>query len=91
MATRPQGNAQDARRRNQAALRDAGFFVSANISTTRYLLKGVLEPHQVVAVEGIGGPNAKTPFRVSQVTHVINGIGHFMDAKIETNVQLPDS
>lgn len=91
MRTRPQGNAQDARRRNGAALRDAGFFVGADISTTRHLLKSVLEPHQVVAVEGIGGANARTPFRVSQVIHVINGIGHFMDAKIETNVQLPDS
>ena len=91
MTSRPQGNAQDGRRRNQAALRDAGFFVSAEISTTRYLLNGVLEPHQVVAVEGIGGQNGATPFRVRQVTHVINGIGHFMDATIETNTQLPDS
>lgn len=90
MTTRPQGNAQDARRRNEAALRDAGFFVAADISTTRYMLGGVLEPHQVVAVEGIGGANGKTPFRVASVTHVINGIGHFMDARIETNVQLPD-
>ncbi len=89
MATRPQGNATDARRRNQAALRDAGFFVHADISTTRYLLGGVLEPHLVVAVEGIGGANGRTPFRVASVTHVINGIGHFMDARIETNVQLP--
>jgi hypothetical protein len=91
MATRPQGNAQDARRRNEAALRDAGFFVSAEISTTRHLLKNVLEPHQVVVVEGIGGANGRTPFRVKQVTHVINGIGHFMDATIETNAQVPES
>jgi hypothetical protein len=91
LTTRPQGNSQDARRRNQAALRDAGFFVSADISTTRYLLNDVLEPHVVVTVEGIGGLNGKTPFRVAHVTHVINGIGHFMDAKIETNVQLPQS
>ena len=91
MATRPQGNAQDVRRRNQAALRDAGFFVSAEISTTRHLLKNVLEPHLVVAVEGIGGANARTPFRVKQVTHVINGIGHFMDATIETNAQVPEN
>jgi hypothetical protein len=89
MTPRPQGNAQDSRRRNQAALRDAGFFVSATLSTTRYMLKNLLEPHQVVAVEGVGGANGKTPFRVSSVTHVINGINHFMDAEIETNVQLP--
>ncbi|WP_296425907.1 hypothetical protein [Yoonia sp.] len=89
MATRPRGTAQDMRRSNQAALRDAGFFVSAEISTTRHMLGGILEPHQVVAVAGIGGENARTPFRVARVTHVINGVNHFMDAKIETNVQLP--
>lgn len=90
MTPQPQGNMQDSRRRNAAALRDAGFFVSATLSTTRHMLKDLLEPHQVVAVEGIGGANGKTPFRVSSVTHVINGINHFMDAEIETNVQLPD-
>lgn len=92
MTPRPQGNASEARRRNEAALRDAGFFVSAQISTTRYMLGDVLEPHQIVAVEGIGGSNGKTPFRVKSVTHVINGINHFMDAELETNVQLdPDA
>ncbi len=90
MTPRPQGNAQEARRRNRAALRDAGFFVSAEISTTRHMLGDLLEPHQVVAVEGVGGANGRTPFRVASVTHVINGVGHFMDAEIETNVQLPD-
>jgi hypothetical protein len=86
---RPQSGARNLRRRSEAALRDAGFFVSADVSTTRYLLKNVLEPHQVVAVEGLGGVNARTPFRVKSVTHVINGIGHFMDAVIETNAQIP--
>jgi hypothetical protein len=89
MQPRPLSGARNIRRRSEAALRDAGFFVSANISTTRYLLKNVLEPHQVVAMEGLGGANARTPFRVKSVTHVINGIGHFMDAVIETNVQNP--
>jgi hypothetical protein len=86
---RPQGGASHARRQSESALRDAGFFVSAELSTTRHLLKGVLEPHQIVAVEGLGGANGRTPFRVKSVTHVINGIGHFMDAVIETNVQQP--
>ena len=89
MRPRPASGQRNLQRRSEAALRDAGFFVSANISTTRHLLKNVLEPHQVVAVEGIGGQNGQTPFRVKSVTHVINGIGHFMDAVIETNAQLP--
>lgn len=89
MTPRPQSGASRTRQRSEAALRDAGFFVSAEISTTRHMLKSVLEPHQVVAVKGIGGANGRTPFRVKSVTHVINGIGHFMDGVIETNVQIP--
>lgn len=88
---RPQSGARNMRRRTEAALGDAGFFVSAEISTTRYLLKDVVEPHQVVAVAGIGDDNDRTPFRVKSVTHVINGIGHFMDGEIETNAQIPDN
>lgn len=89
MAPRPQGDAQTARTINEAALREAGFFVKAEISTTRYLLTDVLEPHQIVGVEGIGGANGATPFRVAEVVHVINGIAHMIDAKLETNVQIP--
>lgn len=89
MSPRPQGNAQTARRRNAAALREAGFFVSAECSTTRHLLRDVLRPHQIVGVDGLGGSNASTPFRVKSVVHVINGNGHYMDAELETNVQIP--
>ena len=84
----PQGNAQAGRTINEAALREAGFFVKAEVSTTRYLLKNVLEPHQLVAVEGVGEPSGTVPFRVAEVTHVINGIAHFMDAKLETNARV---
>jgi len=84
----PQGNAQAGRTINEAALREAGFFVKAEVSTTRYLLRNVLEPHQLVAVEGVGEPSGTVPFRVAEVTHVINGIAHFMDAKLETNARV---
>jgi hypothetical protein len=84
----PQGGASETRRVNMAALREAGFFVKAEISTTAHLLRAVLLPHQVVAVEGVGGRNGTTPFLVAEVTHVINGVGHFMDAKLETNAEV---
>jgi hypothetical protein len=87
---RPQGNAQATRTINQAVLREAGFYVKAEVATTRYLLGSVLEPHQVVAVEGLGGPNGTTPFRVESVTHVINGQAHFMQAKLATNAEVPE-
>ncbi len=88
MPPQPQGDGQDARTISEAALREAGFFVKAEISTTRHLLKRVLEPHQVVAIEGLGGANAATPFRVAEVVHVINGAEHYMDAMLETNAQV---
>ncbi|MEM9140508.1 MAG: hypothetical protein AAGB15_11835 [Pseudomonadota bacterium] len=85
----PQGDAQTARRINEAALREAGFFVKGELSTTRYLLRDVLQPHQIIAVEGLGQASGNVPFRVAEVTHVVNGMGHFMDAKIETNAEVP--
>jgi hypothetical protein len=85
---RPQGDAQTARLVNAAALREAGFFVKAELSTTRHMLQSVLEPHQVIAVEGLGQASGRVPFRVSEVVHVINGMAHFMDAKIETNAEV---
>ena len=85
---RPQGDAQNARDINAAALREAGFFVKGEVSTTRHLLRNILEPHQIIAVEGLGQASGNVPFRVAEVTHVINGMAHFMDAKIETNAEV---
>lgn len=90
MPPQPEGNAQTGRTINQAALREAGFFVKAEVSTTRYLLTDVLQPHQVVAVEGVGESSGTVAFRVAEVTHVINGLAHFMDAKLETNARMSD-
>ncbi|MEP5807672.1 MAG: hypothetical protein ABJ310_19620, partial [Roseobacter sp.] len=85
---RPQGDAQTVRQINAAALREAGFFIKGEVSTTRYLLRDILEPHQIVAVQGLGQSSGNVPFRVAEVTHVINGMAHFMDAKIETNAEV---
>lgn len=85
-----QGNAGSARTVAEAALREAGFFVTADVSTTRHLLEGVLTPHQIIRVRGIGNANERTPFQVTEVVHVINGASHYMDAKLRTNVQIPE-
>lgn len=85
---RPQGDAQTTRDINAAALREAGFYVKGEVSTTRHLLRNILEPHQIITVEGLGQAAGNVPFRVAEVTHVINGIGHFMDARIETNAEI---
>ncbi|MEM7667683.1 MAG: hypothetical protein AAF317_00850 [Pseudomonadota bacterium] len=87
----PQGDSQTARTINAAALREAGFFIKGELSTTRYLLNAILEPHQIIEVKGLGAPSGGAPFRVAEVVHVINGINHFMDAKIETNAEINDA
>jgi hypothetical protein len=81
------GNAEDVRGRAEAALSDAGWFVTATASTTAHMLKGVLQPHDVVEVVGIG-PQHSIPFRVKKVTHVITPSDHYMDVELQSNSRI---
>jgi hypothetical protein len=79
------GDPQDTQIRGEAALTEAGWFVQATVSTTRHLLGGVLNPHDVISAVGVGPQLGRAAFRVKQVTHVINAAEHFMDAALEGN------
>ena len=79
------GEPQDTQSRGEAALTEAGRFVHASASTTRHLLGGVLAPHDVIQVVGVGPQLARTAFRVRQVTHVINAAEHLMDLQLDSN------
>ncbi len=79
------GDPQDTQTRGEAALSEAGWFVQATVSTTRHLLGGVLNPHDVITAVGVGPKLGRAAFRVKQVTHVINAAEHFMDAALEGN------
>jgi phage protein D len=81
------GNAEEARGRAEAALADAGWFVTARASTTAHMLGGVLQPHDIVEVQGIGSRHS-TPFRVKSVTHVITPADHYMDLEMQSNAHL---
>jgi len=81
------GNSEDVRGRAEAALADAGWFVTARVSTTAHMLRGILQPHDIIAVEGIGIKHS-IPFRVKKVTHVINAADHHMDLELQSNVQM---
>src|SRR5262249_20392419 len=48
------GGADELQSKQEAALVEAGWFVEATASTTAHMLGGVLKPHDVVPVEGIG-------------------------------------
>jgi len=79
------GDPQDTQTRGEAALTEAGWFVQATASTTRHLLGGVLNPHDVIAAVGVGPRLGSAAFRVKEATHVINAAEHFMDLMLESN------
>lgn len=81
------GTAQDAQMRAQAALADAGWFLTAHANTTAHMLRGVVQPHEVVEIEGIGSRHS-IPFRVKKVTHVITASDHYMDVELQSNSHL---
>jgi hypothetical protein len=78
------GGEDEVRPRVQAMLAEAGWFVHARASTTAQLLGGVLVPHQVVKVEGVG-PIHSGAYQIESVTHVINATGHLMDLELRRN------
>jgi hypothetical protein len=78
------GNGEDQQRRQDAALRAASWFVSADVSTSAHMLGGVLVPHQIIQVEG-AGERYSIPYQVKAVTHVINASDHMMDVKLRSN------
>jgi hypothetical protein len=81
------GDPQETQNRGEAALTEAGWFVKATASTTSHMLGGVLTPHEIVPVKGVGRRHGTAPFRVREVTHVINAAAHHMDLVLESNNQ----
>lgn len=78
------GGGEDQRRRQEAALRAASWFVEATVSTSAHMLGAVLTPHQIVRVEGAGA-TWSIPYQVKSVLHVVNGADHLMDVKLRSN------
>ena len=78
------GGVDEARVRNQAALNDAAWTVSATCETTVHALGEVLMPHQVVRVEGTGRLNDGDYF-VKSVTHTISAADHKMRVELMRN------
>ena len=78
------GNADALQSKAESALAEAGWFVHATASTTAHMLGGVLLPHDVVEVEGLGQEHSGA-YQVKAVTHVINAADHFMDIQLRRN------
>ena len=48
------GNQEELQTKSESALTEAGWFVTASATTTAHMLQGVLQPHDVIQVEGLG-------------------------------------
>jgi hypothetical protein len=79
------GGADELKEKQEAALVEVGWFVEASASTTAHMLGGILKPHDVVPIEGIG-TELSGPYQVKSATHVINAADHFMDVKLRSNI-----
>lgn len=80
------GDDADQSRRDEAALREASWFVEATVSTSAQLLtQRIIRTHQIVNVEG-AGKRFSIPFQAKTVTHVINAADHMMDMTLRSNV-----
>lgn len=78
------GSAADRASEAKAMVADDGWFITATASASAYKLPGVVQPHEIVSVEGTGfAHNGK--YQVSKVLHVINGWGHLMDMTLRRN------
>jgi hypothetical protein len=78
------GSPEELQIRSQAALTEAGWFVTASATTTAHMLRGVLQPHEVIQVEGLGTRDSGA-YQVSAVTHTINAANHNQEVQLRRN------
>jgi hypothetical protein len=78
------GSPEELEAKAQAALTRAGWFLNANASTTTNKLCSILQPHDIVSVQGLGNGHDGA-YQVTSVTHVINAADHFMDLGLRRN------
>jgi hypothetical protein len=80
----PADDAGDLRARGEAALIEAGFFVSARCRTTRRALGSVVRAHTLVNLRGAGSRHSGK-YWCAGVRHVIDADGHHMDVELLRN------
>jgi hypothetical protein len=78
------GNQEELQNRSESALTEAGWFVTATATTTAHMLNGVLQPHEVIQVEGLGTRDSGA-YQVSAVTHTINAADHHQQVQLRRN------
>jgi len=78
------GTLEELRPRAEAAVTEAGWFLNATASTTAHMLGGVLMPHAVIQVDGLGRRHSGA-YQVAAVTHVVTAADHRIDLRLRRN------
>jgi hypothetical protein len=78
------GSQEELQTKSESALTEAGWFVTASASTTAHMLQGVLQPHDVIQVEGLGARDSGA-YQVSAVTHTISASDHRQEVQLRRN------
>jgi len=78
------GTLEELRPRAEAAVTEAGWFLNATASTTAHMLGGVLMPHAVIQVDGLGRRHSGA-YQVAAVTHVVTAADHRIDLGLRRN------
>lgn len=78
------GDSEELNPRAESALTQAGWFINATASTTAHMLGGVLIPHDVIEVEGLGRRHSGN-YQIKAVTHVVNAADHRMNLQLRRN------
>jgi hypothetical protein len=78
------GDAQNAQRRQDAALIDASWIIKAKAATTVHALGALIRPHDIVTVQGTGSVDDGTYF-VWSVTHNIDAADHRIHCELRRN------
>lgn len=78
------GNPEELHCKAESALTAAGWLLEATANTTAHMLGGILMPHDVIEVEGLGNKHSG-PYQVKAVTHVINASDDLMEVQLRRN------
>ena len=79
------GDGDKQTRQSDAALREASWYIDADVSTSVQMLKYVLIPHDVIKVSGASA-ELSVHYQVKSVVHVVNAADHMMDVKLRSNI-----
>lgn len=80
----PVSDQADLQSRAEAVLIESGWFVSARVSAKLSVIKNLVRPHSIVALDGVGSRHSGNYF-VARVVHSIDDVDHLMTIDLIRN------